>query len=329
MKIFVYAMREFDELPVFEAACREQGIDFGWTAEYPTLENAHLAEGCEGITIITNPLPPALLDRYHALGVRYIATRTIGFEHIDVNYARRLGMRVCNITYPPDGVADYTLMLMLMACRKLPYVMARANLQDYSLQGKLGKQLRGSTVGVIGTGRVGEAVIRRLPGFGCKVLAYDLRENPEVLGMAEYRDLNSLLEESDIVTLHAAALQSNRHMLGAAEFGRMKEGAILVNTARGSLVDTEALVEALKSGKLAYAALDTIEHEEGLYYHDLQHECLTRPQMALLRTLPNVLFTPHMAFYTEEAVESMVRNALTGLLQFHRGEANPFELMGN
>ena len=314
MKIFAYALREFDEKELYISACEETGVEYGYTSEYPSLDNASLAEGYEGISIITNPIGPELAQAFYDLGVRHISTRTIGMDHIDIDYCRKIGMKVSNISYTPNTVADYTVMLILMALRKMPLLMKKAELQDFSLEGKLGRELRTCTVGIIGTGRIGKTVIRDLSGFGCRILCYDVNPEPEAAAPGTYVSLDTLLQESDIISLHAPGIPETFHMIGAKEIGRMKPGVILVNCARGLLIDTDAMIDALISGQIGYAALDTIEHEENLYYRNLCGVPLDRPQRAKLLSLPNVLLTSHMAFYTEQAVGDMVRNSVRSLL---------------
>ena len=327
MKIFAFALRDFDEKAYFERYCTELGIEYGYTSEYPTLQNAELARGYEGITIITNTMFPELLDRFYGLGVRFIATRSVGYDHIDMAYAAKLGMRISNVSYTPDAVANYTIMMMLMACRNMTYIMDKARLQDFSLKGKLGKEFSRCTVGILGTGRIGERVIEHLSGFGCRLLAYDVFEKENVKKYAEYVDLERLYRESDIISLHVPGLPENTHMIGREAFSSMKDGVIFVNAARGLLVDTGALIEALDSGKVGYAALDTIENESGLCYLNREGDLLGKPQRALLMSYPNVLVSPHMAFYTEEAVSDMVKNAILGLMYFEQGKENPFEVL--
>ena len=328
MKIFAYALRPYDEQIYFERFCREYGIEYGYTEAYPSMENADLAKGYEAITIITNPMYPEILDRFYSLGVRYIATRSIGYEHIDTEYARHLGMRISHVTYSPNSVANYTIMMMLMACRNMKYIMEKAALQDFSLRGKLGKELSLCTVGVIGTGKIGETLIRHLSSFGCRILAYDLYQKEAVKAYARYTDLEEIYRESDIITLHVPGSKENYHMIDKAAFARMKDGVILVNAARGMLVDTQAMIEALESGKLGYAALDTIEDEAGLYYLDREGDILKNRDMAVLKGFPNVMVSPHMAFYTEQAVSDMVGNAVKGLMGFMKepDKENPFEV---
>ena len=324
MKIFAYALREYDEQRYFLELAQKLGFDYGYTEDYPTMENAHLAAGCRGITIITNPMYPEILDRFYSLGVRYIATRSIGFDHIDVEYAKKIGMGISHVTYSANSVANYTIMLMLMACRNLPYILEKSKLQDFSLKGKIGKELSRCTVGVVGTGKIGETVIHHLSSFGCRLLAYDLYPKASLEGLAEYTSLETLYAKSDIITLHVPGTAENTHMVDAGAIRSMKDGVILVNAARGSLIDTDALIEGLESGKIGYAALDTIEEEAGLYYLNREGDILGNRHRSILSGFPNVILSPHMAFYTEEAVEDMVRNAVYGLLCFDKGEENPF-----
>lgn len=327
MQIFAYSLRPYDELPCLEAFASELGFEFGWTADYPTADNAELAAGADGVTVITNPMGADLLARYRELGVRGLATRSIGFEHIDVDAARELGIRVAHAAYPPEGVAEYALMLMLMALRRAKLVLRQAAVQDFSLAGKIGRELADCTVGVVGTGAIGASVIRLLAGFGCKVLAYDPYPRADLPDYARYADLDELLAGSDVVTLHAPGLPENHHMIGARELSRMRPGAVLVNAARGSLVDSAALLDALESGRLGAAALDTIEHEEGLCYLDRSRDALPNRDRALLDALPNVIVSPHMAFYTSAAVEGMVRSNVEALIAFAQGEKTPFEVL--
>ena len=217
MRIFAYALRPYDELGYLDALSRELGFEYGWTPDYPTLDNVGLAAGADALCIITNPMTPELLDRYHELGIRGIATRSIGYDHIDVEHARRLGIRVAHAAYPPEGVADYAIMLMLMALRKVKFVQRCAAAQDFSLEGKIDRSLGSCTVGVVGTGAIGSCVVRELQGFGCRVLVHDPVEKDELSGLATYVDLPELLAASDVVTLHAPGLPENRHMIGADE----------------------------------------------------------------------------------------------------------------
>ncbi|MFF2939100.1 D-isomer specific 2-hydroxyacid dehydrogenase family protein [Streptomyces niveus] len=259
-------------------------------------------------TGITNPTLRAL----GRAGVRYISTRSVGYDHIDVTYAESLGISVGNVAYSPDSVADYTLMLMLMAVRHATAMVRRGDAHDYRLNDVRGKELRDLTVGVVGTGRIGAAVIDRLRGFGCRPLAHD--RDPGAA--ADYVPLDELLRLSDIVTLHTPLNTDTRHLLNRRRIGRMKHGAFVVNTGRGALLDTEALVSALESGGLGGAALDVLEGEEEIFYADRGEEPAESKTLLRLRQLPNVLISPHTAYYTDHALSDTVQNSLINCLEF-------------
>jgi D-specific alpha-keto acid dehydrogenase len=257
---------------------------------------------------ITNPTLQAL----SRAGVAYISTRSIGYDHIDVKYAERFGISVENVAYSPDSVADYTLMLMLMAVRNAKSIIRRADLHDYRLTEVRGKELRDLTIGVVGTGRIGAAVMDRLRGFGCRVLAYDNRPQ----GATDYVPLDELLRLSAIVTLHTPLNADTHHLLNRQRIERMKRGAFIINTGRGSLLDTEALVPALESGRLGGAALDVLEGEEGIFYADCRNKPIESKSLLRLQRLPNVLITPHTAYYTDHALSDIVENSITNCLKF-------------
>ena len=326
MKIFFFALREYDELRFVEEFSRKYDFTYDYTSAYPTVENADLAKGYDALSIITNPMYPELLDRYAELGIKYISTRSIGYDHIDLVHAKKLGMGIAHVTYSPNSVANYTIMLILMATRNMPFIMKQADNQNFALKGKMGKELSLSTVGIIGTGKIGETVARRLKGFGCRILANDIYPKESLNGIVEYVDLDTLYSQSDIITLHAPGLPENHHMINAAAIAKMKDGIILVNAARGSLIDTQALIDALENKKVGFAALDTLEAESGLYYLNFEQEIMANRDRAILKTFPNVILSPHMAFYTEQSVSDMVENSIRGLLDFEKDGERPFEV---
>ena len=214
--------------------------------------------------------------------------------------------------FTPDSVADYTLMLMLMAVRNAKSVIRRADIHDYRLNDVRGKELRDLTVGVVGTGRIGAAVLDRLRGFGCRTLAYDNRPKTA----ADYVPLDELIRLSDIVTLHTPLNAGTHHLLNRQRIGRMKRGAFVINTGRGSLLDTEALISALESGRLGGAALDVLEGEEGIFYADRRDKPIESKPLLQLQQLPNVLISPHTAYYTDHALSDTVENSIVNCLKF-------------
>lgn len=328
MKIFIYNLRSFDEKPYVEQFSREYGYEYVFSPDYPSLENVGLVQGCDAVSIIPCPMDAAFLDRFKALGVKYIVTRSIGYDHIDLEHAARIGIRVSNVAYPPVSVADYTIMLMLMCCRKIVQILQRAAIQEYSLRGKMGRELSQSTVGIIGTGRIAATVLRHLRGFGCRLLACGNHLPDDCREFVELVDLDGLLRQSDIVSIHTNATGANHHLIDTAAIARMKDNVILVNTARGELIDTEALIDGLRSGKVGAAALDVLENENGLYYHNRMGAVLEDSRMAQLRSFPNVILSPHTAFYTDDTVFNMVRGLFLSVHAFAAGSDNPYELTG-
>ena len=276
----------------------------------------------------TNPceVRPEYLEAFARMGVKYLPCRSIGYDHLPLDAAKRLGLRVSHSHYPPEGVANYAIMLMLMATRKMNQIMLRAAVQDYSLPGKMGRDLSGCTVGVIGTGKIGSTVIRHLSAFGCKLLAYDLYPNDAVRAWADYVPLAELYARSDVITLHLNATPENHHLIDAAAIAQMKDGVLLVNTARGTLIDPQALVEGLESGKIGGAGLDVVEDETGLCYYDRRGEALANRELNLLRSFPNVIVSPHTAFYTDVNVASMVESAFEATAAFAAGRPCPCEV---
>ena len=225
--------------------------------------------------------------------------------------------------YSPYSVANYTVMLMLMCIRKAGYIMFRSHTADYSLGASgaaRGMEMQNLTVGVIGTGRIGKAVIHNLSGFGCRLLAYDLYPNAEVKKIAEYVPLETLLAESDVITLHTNATEENHHLIDAKAIETMKPGVTIINTARGKLIDSDALIAGLESGKIGAAGLDVLENENGLYYYNRMGDVIPNPELAVLRSMPNVILTDHTAFYTHEDVESMVRGVLESAAAFEQNQ---------
>lgn len=326
MKIMIYNCRT-DEAELLDGFQKKYGVELLHSTRSPAAETVRLAEGCECISMITTPMKEELLRLYRAAGVRFISTRSIGYDHIDLAAAQRLGMRVGNVSYSPGSVADYTVMLMLAAVRRLKAILGRSAIQDFTLPGIRGREMHNLTVGVVGTGRIGRTVLQDLSGFGCRLLAYDLYPNDAVRGIAEYVPFDELLRQSDIVTLHMPATDENYHRIDRDAIAKMKDGAILINTARGSLIDTGALLDALESGRLGGAALDVIENETGLYYNDLKRDVLSNRDLAALRACPNVFWTPHMAFYTDQAVSDMVENSVRSCCLFSKGEENPWQVV--
>ncbi|WP_461615604.1 D-lactate dehydrogenase VanH [Clostridium sp. Marseille-QA1073] len=306
---------ERDEAEVFNELSPRFGLIPTITSSAVSETNAMLATGNQCISVgHKSEISESILLALKESGVKYISTRSIGFNHIDMKAAESMGIAVGNVAYSPDSVADYTLMLMLMAIRNAKSIMSRAEKYDFSLDTVCGKELREMTVGVLGTGHIGKAVIERLRGFGCHVLAYGHSKE----AAANYVSLNELLQKSDILTIHVPLCTDTYHMIGHEQIEAMKQGAFLINTARGGLVDTGALIKALENGRLGGAALDVLEGEEGLFYFDCTQKPIDNQFLLKLHKMPNVIITPHTAYYTERALYDTVEKTILNCLDFER-----------
>lgn len=324
MKIAAYNYRDFDEARYFEKFGSRYDVEIIPIREIPSTDNAHLAAGCEGVSVITQPITEDIIKIWAECGVKHISTRTIGYDHIDLKAAEKYGLAVSNVKYSTGSVADYTVMLILMALRKMKSIIKRAEGMDYSLPGNIGKEIKDLTVGVVGTGKIGTHVLRNLSGFGCRLVAFDPYQNEEAAGLAEYLPLEQLFRESDVITFHTPATESSFHMVNAESMKLMKDGVVIVNTARGSIIDTPAFLDALESGKVGAAALDVIENELGIFYGDYKYRNIGHREMSILKDLPNVLMLPHMAFYTEDAISDMVEHSIQSILH-KNGNVVPYK----
>ena len=296
MKIAFYQMRPFDEQAYIEQFSREFGIDYVTIPGAPCPENLDKAAGCDAVSQNPCEILPEYVEAWARMGVKYLLCRSIGYDHIPLETAKKLGMRVAHSHYPPEGVANYAIMLMLMCTRKMNQTMLRAAAQDYTLPGKMGKDLSNCTVGVIGTGKIGRTVIAHLQGFGCKILAYDLYQSDEVAQMAEYVPLDELYARSDVITLHTNATAENHHLINAESLAKMKDGVRIINLARGDLVDNAAVKAALASGKVACYVTDFPSDE--------------------LLDVEGVIAIPHLGASTPESEENCASMAAAQLIDY-------------
>ena len=326
MQVTVYNCRSFDEKDLFTEYAKELGIELVLCADAPDLNNVSLCKGSRCVNVITSKIDEKLIHAFHDSGVEYITTRTIGYDHIDLEAAKACGIKVGNAPYGPNGVADYTVMLILMSIRRMGAIMGRTALQDYTLAGLNGRELKDLTVGVIGTGRIGQTVVTNLSGFGCRILAYDLYEKEEVKRYAEYVPLARIWTEADVITLHTPLTEDNHHLIDADTIAKMKDGVVIVNTARGALIDSDAFIDAIENGKIGAAGLDVVENEFGLYYYDHKSDILKNRELALLRSFPNVIVSHHMAFYTKNYVETVVKDSLRSCKLYMEEKENPWQV---
>ena len=326
MKVIAFEVRE-DEKNDFLALAERFNMEITYCKDQLSMKNINTIKGFDCITILgRSVISSEILDAMKAFGVKFLATRTIGYNHIDVEYAKKIGIRVSNSQYAPNGVAEYTVMLLLMSLRHYKQALFRGNVNDYSLQGLQGRELRNLTVGIIGTGKIGESVVRNLQGFGCKVIAFDKYPKESLINMVTYVSLNDLYKESDVISLHTPLLDSTYHMINKSSLAKMKQGVVIINCARGELMSIPDIIEAVESEKIGALGLDVFEKEEGIYHHDLRSDIISNRDMAYLRQFPNVTMTQHMAFYTKEAVGSMVEGALCSLHDFYELGETSYEI---
>lgn len=247
--------------------------------------------------------------------IYYLSTRTIGYNHIDLEAAKKYGVHVCNASYPPNGVADYTVMMILLCLRGYKQALWRMQVNDFSLGGLMGKDLNELTVGIIGTGRIGTQVAKNLSGFGCKIIGCDPHPNDTFKQLGEYVSLEEVYKTSDVITLHVALNDSNYHMINEETISKMKKGVILINCARGPLMELQSLIKGIESEHIGALGLDTVETEEEIVHKDLKTDIFADRDLAYIKQFKNVVYTQHMAFYTDAAVRSMVEAGIGGLVK--------------
>jgi D-specific alpha-keto acid dehydrogenase len=318
--ITVYGCEQ-DEAEKFHELSPIFGVVPTITPAVVSADNALLAGGNRCISVGHKAeIPAATLLALKEAGVRYVSTRSIGCDHIDTEAAQRYGIAVGNVAYSPGGVADYTVMLMLMAIRNAKSIVARAATYDFRLSDTRGGELCDMTVGVVGTGRIGKAVIERLRGFGCRVLTYGRREAGHgERTTTDKASLNELLRQSDIVTLHLPLNAETHHLIGREQLEAMRRDSFLINTGRGALVDTKVLAEALANRRLGGAALDVLEGEEGLFYFDCTQRPIKNRLLLELQKMPNVIITPHTAYHTRQTLFEVVQRTILNCLDFEKG----------
>lgn len=283
---------------------------------------AALARGFGAVCCFVNDRAGAeVLSALREGGTRVLALRSAGFNHVDLRAAERLGVTVLRVpAYSPHSVAEHTLALILTLNRKIHRAHNRVREQNFSLDGLMGFDLFGKTAGVVGTGKIGSIVAGLLLGFGCRVLALDSTEAPDLVARGvEYTSLERMLGRCDLLTLHCPLTPRTRHLIGAAALEMARPGMMLVNTSRGAVVDTPAVIEALKSGRLGSLAMDVYEEEGDLFFRDLSEQVITDDVFARLLTFPNVLITAHQAFFTREAVAAIAETTIRNLTDFERG----------
>jgi D-lactate dehydrogenase len=315
MRTLIYSSQTYDR-ESFLAAQVPPDIELHFQPARLTLDTVALAEQYEVVcAFINDDLSAPVLEQLAAGGTRLIALRSAGFNHVDLAAAQRLGLSVVRVpAYSPHAVAEHAVALILSLNRHLHRACNRTRDGDFSLHGLTGFDLVGKTVGVVGTGQIGATFARIMAGFGCKLLAYDPYPNPQVEALgARYLPLDALLAEAHIISLHCPLNDDTRHLINPASLSHMQRGAMLINTGRGALVNTPALIDALKSGQLGYLGLDVYEEEAQLFFEDRSDLPLQDDVLARLLTFPNVVVTAHQAFLTREALGAIAQTTLDNI----------------
>ncbi|GAB7127124.1 2-hydroxyacid dehydrogenase [Silvimonas sp. JCM 19000] len=323
IRIAVFDSKRYDRAGL-DSANQRYGYELTYFEDRLNRHTTPLVAGFDVVCpFVNDKLDRAVITELKHQGVKLIALRCAGFNGVDIAAAEEMGIPVTRVpAYSPEAVAEHVFALLLTLVRKTHRAYQRIREGNFSLDGLVGFNLHGRTFGVIGAGKIGVAAMNIAKGFGCRVLAYDNNASPEraaELG-CEFVDLPTLLAQSDIVSLHAPLTPTTQHMINAETLAQMKHGSVIINTSRGGLIDTKALLRALKTGKLFGVGLDVYEYEEGVFFEDLSHEALKDDMLARLTTFPNVMITSHQGFLTEEALTAIAETVLANVTAFHNGQ---------
>jgi D-lactate dehydrogenase len=321
MKVAIFSTKKYDreflnasnvprhELRFFEPRLNEETVG--------------LATGFEAVCLFVNDqVDAAVIAKLRSLGVRLIALRCAGYNNVDLSAATKHGIAVVRVpAYSPYAVAEHTIALMLALNRKVHRAYNRVREGNFALDGLVGFDMHGKTVGVIGTGQIGTVVTQILTGFSCPTLAFDPFPNPTCRSLGvRYVELSELLAQSDIISLHCPLTLENKYLINEAAIARMKDGVMLINTSRGALLDTVAIIDGLKSGKIGYLGLDVYEEEEEIFFEDRSGLILSDDVFARLLTFPNVIITGHQAFFTREALSNIAATTIENITKFENNQ---------
>lgn len=330
-QLAVFSARPYDQRFLGEAAAAQPGVRPHYLDTALDAGTAALARGMDAVCVFVNDrLDAACLQALHAAGVRAVLLRCAGFNNVDLAEADRLGLFVARVpAYAPEAVAEHTLALIMTLNRRTHRAYNRVREGNFMLDGLLGQTLHGKTVGLVGLGHIGLATARILHGMGCRVLGADLAPVAGFAPLGEQVPLDTLLAASRIVSLHCPLTDATRHLIGPAALARMQPGAMLVNTSRGALVDTRAVIGALKSRHLGALAIDVYEQESALFFQDRSEDIIDDDMFQRLLTFPNVLVTGHQGFFTVEALQEIAAVTLANCADFAAGRPCANRLTGH
>ena len=316
-KIAVFSSKKYDQTFINKFNLDTE-LNFEYFEAKLSKETVDLARGFDAICIFVNDEANAeVLDKLASFGIKTIALRCAGFNNVDIKHAQKLGMNICRVPeYSPEAVAEHTVGLMLTLSRKFHKAYNRIREENFALDGLMGFNLHGKTVGIIGTGNIGLATLRILHGFGCQLICYDPNPQQAALDIgAQYVSLPELFNQADIISLHCPLLPETQHMINQQALNQMKANAMLINTSRGGLIETKAVINALKRKQLGYLGIDVYELESNLFFEDLSGEIIQDDLFSRLITFPNVLITGHQGFFTEEAISTIAKTTINSLQQ--------------
>lgn len=319
MKIAFFDTHEFERSTFTKANNDNYSHDITFYEPRLTEQTVDLAHGFRTVCVFVNDqLNKTVLKKLSLGGTKLVALRCAGFNNVDLNAAQECGISVVRVPeYSPYAVAEHTVALILSLNRKVHRAYNRVRESNFSLDGLVGFDLYQKTVGIIGTGKIGSIFAKIMNGFGCNVIAYDLAPNQELVKLGvRYVSMEELLKQSDIISLHCPLTPKTKHLIDAAAIAATKPGVMLINTGRGALIDTPALIEALKTGHIGYAGLDVYEEEEGIFFEDHSNHILKDDVLARLQTFPNVILTSHQAFLTNEALKNIAQTTLNNISAF-------------
>lgn len=322
MKITFFSTKPYDR-----ESFNRLNTTFGFELEYfETHLGPHIINAVEQTdavcAFVNDKLNAQVLGELSLKGVKVVALRCAGFNNVDLEAAKRLGIKICRVpAYSPEAVAEHAVAMLLTLNRKTHKAYNRVREQNFSLNGLLGFNVHGKAIGVLGTGNIGTSFCKIMLGFGCRVVAFDLMPNPELikLGVA-YLPKEEVFSCADILSLHCPLNESTHHIINAEAIARMKKGVMLVNTSRGGLIDTKAAIDALKSRQIGYLGLDVYEHESTLFFRDLSANIIEDDTIQRLMSFPNVLITAHQAFLTTEALEQIAVTTLGNVRELLNGK---------
>lgn len=328
MKVAVYSTKNYDR-KYLELVNEHYGYELEFFDFLLTPQTAKTAIGADAVCIFVNDEGSReVLQELAALGVKTLALRCAGFNNVDLEAAKSLGISVVRVpAYSPEAVAEHAVGMMLCLNRHIHRAYQRTREANFSLEGLIGFNMYQRTAGIIGTGKIGVATMRILKGFGMRILAYDPYPSPLALELgAEYVDLDTLYAESDVISLHCPLTPENHHLLNTDAFAAMKDGVMIINTSRGGLIDSSAAIDALKQQKIGALGMDVYENERDLFFEDKSNDVIQDDIFRRLSACHNVLFTGHQAFLTEEALTSISETTLQNVSQLDRGEPCPNQL---